>query len=89
MKARKQGKHCFGTLHVNRKNVPPLVKVKYLKMGEWFGQHSGEVAVLMWHDKKRVTMISTYHTDEKHVSIYHLRKQHQRWGLRGRKLSSI
>jgi hypothetical protein len=46
-----------------------LEKAENLKKGEQFGQHSGEIGVLTWHDKKRVTMISTYHTDEMRVSI--------------------
>ncbi|XP_021913795.1 piggyBac transposable element-derived protein 4-like, partial [Zootermopsis nevadensis] len=54
---------CVGTLRANRKNVPPAVKSKKLKKGEHCGLHSGDVAVLTWQDKKRVTMISTYHKD--------------------------
>ena len=44
---------CVGTLRPNRKNVPPLVKNKKLKKGEHCAQHSGDVAVLAWQDKKR------------------------------------
>jgi hypothetical protein len=51
------------------KNVPPLVKAKKLKKGEQFDQHSGDIGVLTWHDKKTVTMISTYHTDVMHVFV--------------------
>jgi hypothetical protein len=45
------------------------VKNKKLKKGEHFGQHSGDVAVLAWRDKKRVTMISTYHKDDMRVVV--------------------
>jgi hypothetical protein len=58
---------CVGTLHANRKNVPPLVKNKKLKR-EHCGQHS-DVAVLAWQDKKRVTMISTHHKDDMRVIV--------------------
>jgi hypothetical protein len=47
---------CVGTLHVNRGSIPPLVKAKELKKGEWFGQHLVGVGVLAWH-KKRVMII--------------------------------
>ncbi|XP_021915030.1 uncharacterized protein LOC110827574 [Zootermopsis nevadensis] len=35
---------------------------------EHCGLHSGDVAVLAWQDKKRVTMISTYHKDDMRVT---------------------
>ncbi|XP_021941602.1 piggyBac transposable element-derived protein 4-like [Zootermopsis nevadensis] len=60
---------CVGTLRANRKNVPPEVKNKKLNKGEHYGQHSGDVAVLAWQDKKRVTMLSTYHKDDMCVTI--------------------
>jgi hypothetical protein len=50
---------CVGTLCSNRKNFPPLVKNMKLKKGEHCAQHSGDVAVLAWQDKKRVTTVST------------------------------
>jgi hypothetical protein len=40
------------------KNIPPIVKNKKVKKGECYGWHSGDVTVLAWQDKKRVT--STY-----------------------------
>jgi hypothetical protein len=43
---------CVGTLCDNRKNVPPLVKNTKLNKGERCGQHSGDVAVLVWQNKK-------------------------------------
>jgi hypothetical protein len=60
---------CVGTLHDNRKNVPPLVKNMKLNKGEHCGQHSGNVAVLAWQDKKQVTLISIYHKDAMHVVV--------------------
>jgi hypothetical protein len=60
---------CVGTLRANRKNVPPLVKNKKLKRGEHCCHQSGDVAVLVWQDKKRVTMISTYHKDKMRVIV--------------------
>jgi hypothetical protein len=46
-----------------------------LKKGEHFGQHSGDVSVLAWRDKKRVTMISTYHRDDMRVIVNKANKQ--------------
>jgi hypothetical protein len=60
------------TLRVNRKNVLPFMKEKRktkLKKEEQFGQYSWDAEVLNWHNKKSVTMISTYHTDEMQVSV--------------------
>jgi hypothetical protein len=45
------------------------VKNTKLNKGEHCGQHSGDVAVLAWQDKKRVTMISTYHKDDMCVVV--------------------
>jgi hypothetical protein len=39
-------------------------KKKKLTKGEWFGQHSVDIGFLDWHDRKRVAMNSTHHTDE-------------------------
>ena len=59
---------CVSTLIYNRKFVPNLVKEKKLQKGEYFEQHSGDVTVLAWRDKKRVTVLSTYHNDDEIVS---------------------
>jgi hypothetical protein len=40
-----------------------------LNKGEQCGQHSGDVAVLAWQDKKWVTMISTYYKDDMCVVV--------------------
>jgi hypothetical protein len=58
-----------GTLRSNRKNFPPLVKNMKLKKGEHCAQHSGDVALLAWQDKKRVTKVSTYHKDDMRVVV--------------------
>jgi hypothetical protein len=42
-----------------------------LKKGEYCAQHSGDVAVLAWQDKKRVNMISTYHKSDMRVVVNH------------------
>jgi exonuclease III len=45
------------------------VKNTKLNKGEHCGQHSGDVAVLAWQDKKRETVISTYHKDDMRVVV--------------------
>jgi hypothetical protein len=40
-----------------------------LKKGEQCAQLSGDVAVLAWQDKKRVTMVSTYYKDDMRVVV--------------------
>jgi hypothetical protein len=52
-----------GTLHLNRKNVPPTVKNAKLKKGEVISQQSNGVMVIKWEDKKDVTMISIFHDE--------------------------
>ena len=60
---------CVGTLKLNRKDVPKEVKNKKLEKGEIIARHSGPVAVLKWRDKRKVTMVSTYHSaDTQRVS---------------------
>jgi hypothetical protein len=62
-------KQTVGTSHDNGKSVSPLVRNTKLNEGEHCGQHSGDVAVLAWQDKKRMTMISTYHKDDMRVVL--------------------
>jgi hypothetical protein len=45
-------KQTVGTSRANRKNVPNAVKDKKLLKGDHCGQQSGDVAVVMWLDKK-------------------------------------
>ena len=54
---------CVGTLKLNRKNVPKEVKDKKLEKGEIIARHSGPVTVLKWRDKRNVSMVSTYHSE--------------------------
>lgn len=39
-----------------------------MKKAEHFSQHSNNIAAQTWHKKTRVIMVSTYHTNEMHVS---------------------
>jgi hypothetical protein len=55
---------CAGTVKLTRKNMPPKVKNTKLKKGEIVAQHCGPVTVTKWCDKRIVTMISTYHSNE-------------------------
>ncbi|RVE41088.1 hypothetical protein evm_014261, partial [Chilo suppressalis] len=55
------GTDCVGTLRPNRRDVPVLIREAPLKRGEMVARHSGDVSVLAWQDKNRVTMISTCH----------------------------
>jgi hypothetical protein len=61
---KRYNRYCVGFLRLNRKNVLQEVKTKKLKKGETVCQHSGPVSVLKWCDKKIVSMISTYHSDD-------------------------
>ena len=38
------------------------MKDKKLEKGENIARYSGPVTVLKWHDKRNVTMVSTYHS---------------------------
>ncbi|XP_026728124.1 piggyBac transposable element-derived protein 4-like isoform X2 [Trichoplusia ni] len=55
------GTDCVGTLRPSRRDVPLIVNKAPLKRGEFIARHSGDVSILAWQDKKRVTMISTCH----------------------------
>ncbi|KAL0858681.1 hypothetical protein ABMA27_011173 [Loxostege sticticalis] len=58
---KRNGTDCVGTLRPSRRDVPVLVNKAPLKRGEIIARHSGDVSVLSWQDKKRITMISTCH----------------------------
>ncbi|KAG8224460.1 hypothetical protein J437_LFUL003183 [Ladona fulva] len=60
---------CVGTLKLSRKDVPKVLKEKKLKKGETTARHAGPVSIIKWHDKKVVTMISTYHKEDKKLVI--------------------
>jgi hypothetical protein len=51
------------------------VKNTKLKKGQHCAHHSGDVAVLAWRGKKRVTMISTYRKDDMRVVVNKGNKQ--------------
>ncbi|XP_023940980.1 piggyBac transposable element-derived protein 4 isoform X2 [Bicyclus anynana] len=55
------GTDCVGTLRSSRADVPVVINKAPLKKGEYIARHSGDVSILSWQDKKRVTMISTCH----------------------------
>jgi hypothetical protein len=67
MKSKTTG--CGGTSRANRKSASPVVKNKKVKNGQHCSQHSGDVAVLAWQDKKHVSVISTCCKDEMRVAI--------------------
>ncbi|XP_041982884.1 piggyBac transposable element-derived protein 4-like [Aricia agestis] len=55
------GTDCIGTLRASRSDVPTVINKAPLNKGEYIARHSGDVTVLAWQDKKRITMISTCH----------------------------
>jgi hypothetical protein len=52
-------KETVGISELRRKKCSKFVKNR---QGENIAQHSG--SVMKWHDKRNVTITSTYHTDE-------------------------
>ncbi|KAL0810152.1 hypothetical protein ABMA28_010944 [Loxostege sticticalis] len=58
---KRNGTDCVGTLRPNRQHVPPLIDLCKLQQGQVVGRHSGDVCVMAWQDKKKVTTISTCH----------------------------
>ncbi|XP_071057565.1 piggyBac transposable element-derived protein 4-like [Onthophagus taurus] len=58
------GTDCVGTLRLNRKNTPPIIKKTKLQKGEIIAKHCEAITILKWMDKKPVTMISTHHGQE-------------------------
>ena len=66
---------CVGTLKLHRKNVPKEVKDKKLEKGEIIARHLGPVTVLKWHDKRNVTMVSTYLTADTRGFLTKARKR--------------
>ena len=69
---------CIGTLRLSRKDVPQRVKENKFKKGELVVQHSGPVSILKWKYKKDVTMISTYHGEEKRVKRTKCKQEKQK-----------
>ncbi|GFW33505.1 piggyBac transposable element-derived protein 4 [Trichonephila clavipes] len=54
----------YGTINLNRKEVPSYVKSKKLKKGETVAFRRGKALILKWKDKKDVSLISTIHNSE-------------------------
>lgn len=53
--------YCVGTLRPTRQDVPVLLTKGPLKQGQFMARHSGDVCMLAWQDKKRISMLSTCH----------------------------
>lgn len=51
----------YGTVRLNRKEMPPAIKDVKLKKGEVVAFRRGKVMTLRWKDKKDVTLLSTIH----------------------------
>ncbi|XP_045506093.1 piggyBac transposable element-derived protein 4-like [Colias croceus] len=58
---KRNGTDLIGTITPSHRDVPVLINKAPLKRGEIIARHSGDVSVLSWQDKKRITMISTCH----------------------------
>ena len=56
--------HCKGTLRVDRKNSPAIVKYTKLKKGETIARYSSGVMIGKWKDKREVTYISTEYKND-------------------------
>ncbi|GFY24491.1 piggyBac transposable element-derived protein 4 [Trichonephila clavipes] len=54
----------YGTINLNRKEVPSYVKSKKLKKGETVAFRRGKALILKWKDEKDVSLISTIHNSE-------------------------
>ncbi|GLV38146.1 hypothetical protein CBL_10113 [Carabus blaptoides fortunei] len=60
----KQKTDMYGTLRLNRKDVPLELQKKKLKKGETIAFQRGKVMVLKWKDKKNVCLLSTVHNPQ-------------------------
>lgn len=52
---------CVGTVILDIKNVPKILKDKKLEKEEIIARYSCPFRALKWHDKRNITMASTYH----------------------------
>ncbi|KAG6454575.1 piggyBac transposable element-derived protein 4 [Manduca sexta] len=68
---KRNGTDCVGTIRPTLKDVPYLIAKAPLEKGQLLARHSGDVCVLAWEDKKRVTMISTCHSSATGLSHVH------------------
>ncbi|KAJ2941505.1 hypothetical protein O0L34_g14551 [Tuta absoluta] len=58
---KKNGTDCVGTLRSHRKQVSIAIQKCPLREGEYIARHSGDVMTVAIQDRKRTTLISTYH----------------------------
>ncbi|GBP15389.1 PiggyBac transposable element-derived protein 4 [Eumeta japonica] len=61
-----KGFDCVGTLRTNRLLVPSQLtdlRVNHMIQDGIYGCTSGDVDIILWRDKRRVSLISTYHGD--------------------------
>jgi len=54
----------FGTMRLNKKEVPKEFKNKKLKKGEIIAYQRRKVCIMKWKDKKDITLLSTIHNAE-------------------------
>lgn len=54
----------YGTLRINRKDVPADIKSKKLKKGELIAFQKGKIMIMKWQDKRPVAILSTIHSTE-------------------------
>jgi hypothetical protein len=59
--------HLTGTIMTNRKNLPTAIKKPKLKQSEVLSYGSDDTMVLAWRDKRVVTMLSNWHSNETRV----------------------
>jgi hypothetical protein len=55
--------NAVGTVRLGRKNMPKEMKPK-IKIGETVSFYERDMMAMKWHDKREVSMLSTYHNDE-------------------------
>lgn len=53
--------YICGTLRKNRKNVPKAIQKVKLKQGDCIFRRQDNILILKFHDKREVSMISTFH----------------------------
>ncbi|XP_071053828.1 piggyBac transposable element-derived protein 4-like [Onthophagus taurus] len=58
----------YGTMRMNRQEVPKEIREKKLKKGEITAFQRGKVMVLKWRDKKDVCMLSTVHNSARETT---------------------
>lgn len=60
----KEKTDTYGTVRLNRKEVPVELQKKKLKKGEMIAFQRGKVMLLKWQDKKAVCLLSTVHNPQ-------------------------